>query len=522
MTAPRKYDDWAIRPEIFALILITTLGAALRLYKLADCSLWYDEGASLYLGRYVPRPWELFNPALNTEAPLNAIITWFWNGFVRLFGYPVTAWQNDFLIRLLPCTLSTAGIPLLYIVARRVVDNAPTALLAAFLLAISPFYVYYGQELRIYAFIVPMALATMYAMLRALDDGAPRHWVGLTLGLTTLMYAHLFSVWTIFTFSVYFILCWPFDRKYIGSWTVTNALGLVLMAPVLWLAYEMNAMVSQIIYTWHENPTWKTMLITFKTFFAGYSPSAWAYWPLFAAALALHLLGIGALLLHRWRAAVFITVFTWVPLVGNVILWSARHFSFYEHRLFAISGLAAILGVAAGIMALRWRPLQALALGVLLLLTAPLLRDLYAHRLHPLDEHHLGVSDKVDFRDAAAYIEANWHDGDLTVVPHHFFIYSLHHYLSKPFVRIGLEPRALREHLKAFGHAELSDAHGLAPVVKETATAGAKRLWYLESRGITFEWKPETKPIREWLDTTWNTVERHDLEGLELVLYERK
>lgn len=520
MSDARK--DYAVRPETAWLIGITLLGAFARLYELADCSLWYDECASLYLGRYVSHPWQLFNSVNNTEAPLNAILTWAWYHLVRLFtDFPVTSWQNDFAIRLLPCLLSTATIPMLYCLVKKLLDDSWTALLAGFLFAISPFYIYYGQELRVYAFIVPAALVTMYIMLRALEGGGPRYWVGLTLGLTVLLYSHFFSVWTIFTFSVYFILLWPFDRKHIGKWTLANAAGLVLMAPGLLLAYEMNKMVQTIVYKWSDPPTAKTMLVTFKLFFAGYGPTAWAYWPLFGLAAALHFLGLAALAARRWRAAVFVAVFTWVPLVGNVLLWASRDFSFYEHRIFVLSGVVAMIGVAAGIRALPLLPLRAGVLAVWMLFTLPMLRDLYQHRLHPLPLHRIGLSDKVDFRDAAAYIEANWQEGDLTVVPHHFFIYSLHHYLTKPHVRIGMDMHQYREHLKAFSHKELSDNHGLAPLVKEEATKDAKRLWYLESHGTTFEWKPETEPIRAWLDANWKKSEVQEFDGLTLVLYTR-
>lgn len=518
-----KYKDWAMRPETLCLALITLLAAALRLYKLAECSLWYDECASLFLGRYVLHPSQLFDPAYNTEAPLNAVITWVWYGLVRLVtGFPAATWQSDFAIRLLPCLLSTATVPILFAVARKVLGDAWGALIAAFLFAISPFFVYYGQELRIYAFIVPAALTTIWLMLRALETGATRYWIGLTLGLSLLLYAHLFSVWTVFTFSVYFILVWAIDRRHIAAWTLSNAAGLVLMAPALYLAYAMNDMVTGIMHRWYAAPTWKTMLITFKLFFSGYSPAAWAYWPLFAAAFALHLIGIAFLAARRWRAAVFVLVFVWVPLAGNVILWSSRYFSFYEHRLFVLSGVAAMIGVAAGIRALPWRSLQFGALALWVLITAPLLRDLYAHRLHPIEEHRLGLSDKVDLRDAAAYIETNWQDGDLTVYPNHFFAYPMHHYLTRPHVRIGMDATDRANHLAAFAHEALSDNHGLSPSVKEEAIAGAKRLWYMESHGITFEWKPYTVPIRAWLDANWDVAERHELDGLELILYTRR
>lgn len=515
--APRPWyrSEWA------GVLAVTLVGAALRLYKLADNALWYDEGSSIYLGRYVPEPWKLFDPNLNTEAPLNAVITWCWRGLIDLFGYPVTTWQSDFLFRLLPCLLGIATIPILYGFARRLLNDPVAALIAAALLAISPFFVYYSQELRIYAFIVPASLLTFWAMLCALEEGKPQHWVAFVLGLALLPYAHMISVWTIFSLSVYFMCVWVIDRRKILSWTIANSAVMLLIIPALILAYEMNEMVSQITVKWHTSPTWKSMLITFKTFVASYGPTAWAYWPLFGLALGLHLFGLAVLLRKRWRAAAFIGVFTWVFLYGNVILWSVRDFSYYEHRLFIVPGAVALIGVAAGLRALPWPLLRWGTALTWLLFTAPMLRDHYLHRLHPIHEHRWGMFDKVDFRNAAAYIDSQWQEGDLIVYPFHFFVYSMHHYTDKPHLRIGIDDREKRKFVQLFSHEQLSIEHGLMPVTKEDATKDAKRLWYIEAHGIVFESFEHNAQIRNWLDTEWKAVEQRDYYGLVVKLYTR-
>lgn len=518
-----RHKDWAIRPEIAGVVLVTLLGTLLRFYQLAECSLWYDEAASLYLGRFVMHPSQLFSHEWNTEAPLNAVITWLWYGGVRLLtDFPVYSWQNDFLIRLLPCLESILTIPLLFVVAKKVLNDAWGGLIAAFFFAISPFYIYYAQELRVYAFLVPAWLVAVYVMLRALETGAYRHWIGLTLAFTVLLYAHFISVWIIFAFSVYFILVWAVDRKHIVAWTIANAAGLVLMSPALMLAFEMNRMVTEVRYQWYGVPTLKTMFITYKDFFAGYGPTVWAYWALLLGALALHFLGLARLAATRWRAALLVAVFTWVPLGCNVIFWSMRDFSFYEHRLFVTCGAAAMIGMAAGVRAVPWRWARVGMLAGWVVFTAPMLRDYYLHRLHPIHEHRWAIYDKPDYRSAAAYIAANWQEGDLLVYPHHALAYPMLHYLAdKPQVRLGFSEDDITEHMKTMSHPELSEHHGLMPVVKEKATGRAKRLWYLETHGVTQEWKPYTEPIRKWLDDTWRTAERHELDNLEMLLYTR-
>lgn len=489
---------------------LCVLGTLLRLYGLGDQSLWYDEAASLYLGAHADSVSALFDRAYTAEPPLNTVLTAGWAAAVDgLFPLAVTDPRHDLLLRLLPFLFSVATLPVVYFLARRLFRDERSACLALLLFAIAPFQIYYAQELRVYSVVVLFALLAVWFMVEALENGRPVAWAGLVFSLALLMYAHFITMWYIFALNLAFLLLLPRYKHRFWSWTAANALLMLLIAPMLQRAFAMHAEVQDIAYSWYPHPTWKTALITFKNFFAGYGPRAWAYWPLFLLAL-----GLNAAAWKGWRtdrtALALLTVLVWVPVIGCAIHWGLSDFSFYEHRLFIVSGAAAILLAARG-AALMGRRGLALATAVCAF-SLPCLADVYGGRLHPVLMHRLAMWDKVDFRSVAAHLERNAAPGDRLLYASHFSAYPMMHYYPGDQARMGWSVEDEGEFIKAMGNEPLLREHKLLPVPKEEAIAGATRIWYLRTWGITFESQPFSDRIQAWLESvaTPGTVQHFD------------
>jgi 4-amino-4-deoxy-L-arabinose transferase-like glycosyltransferase len=139
--------------------LLTLLAAAIRFGTLTRQSLWMDE--------YI---WTLTGGLKSFSAILN-----------RPDGYPPTiafmvkaltslGLDSDFALRAPSALAGTLAVPVLYLLGRRVVGRTP-ALLAAGLLAIHPFAVWYSQELGAYALLSLFALTSSLCLLRLLDGG---------------------------------------------------------------------------------------------------------------------------------------------------------------------------------------------------------------------------------------------------------------------------------------------------------------------------------------------------------------
>lgn len=498
-------------------VAIGLLGCSLRLYGLGAQSLWYDEAASLFLGAHATSVADLFDPTYTSEPPLNTIMTSGWVAIVDgLFTLPVTDPRHDFLLRLLPLLFSVAALPLVYLLTLRLFHDRRSACLACFLLAISPFQVYYAQELRVYSIVVVLALLAIWALVEALETGHALAWTGLVFSLALSMYAHFITVWLIFALNVAFVLLLPVVKRHFWPWVVANLVLLVLIAPMLYRALLMNAEVQAIEYPWYPNPTWKTVFITFKTFLAGYTPRVWAYRILFLLAFGLHLNAARSLRTDRIPLTLLFCI-AWVPVAGCAFHWGLSRFSFYEHRLFIVSGVATLMLVAHG--AARMGRSGFALVAVLTCCTAPCLGDLYAGRIHQNPMHRIALWDKVDFRDASQFLLQQAQPGDRLLYASHFCTYPMFHYYDGPQGRMGWSVDDEQAFIKTMGHEAILRAHRLMPVPREEAVAGASRIWFLSTEGNTFEWQPTTEHLVAWLGENYEPVAFYRWKGVFLRLY---
>ena len=127
--------------RLVALIIII-IGFALRVYNLAEESLWYDELLQLDISQQAFK--EIFPPLhIHAALPLDYILIHFWTQLGR----------HDFWVRLPAAILGTLALPLVYQLGRRL-QHKLAGLIVMGLLALSPFHLQYSQEVRPYALLI--------------------------------------------------------------------------------------------------------------------------------------------------------------------------------------------------------------------------------------------------------------------------------------------------------------------------------------------------------------------------------
>jgi len=127
----------------YLVILILFLGTVLRCHELDRTSLWYDEVSEVFVSsRTLPELYRYSRMSL-MAVPMNYIIT---HGILK-FG------SSDFLVRLPAAVLGVLSIWLFYWLIRRHFDWL-TALIGAYLLAISPVAIEYSREARNYSLLL--------------------------------------------------------------------------------------------------------------------------------------------------------------------------------------------------------------------------------------------------------------------------------------------------------------------------------------------------------------------------------
>lgn len=172
-------DMWGHQPLIHIILAMATL---LRLYKLDASSLWLDEIGQVAVAS---QPAAHLLPGIASHqgaAPLDYLAT----RVVLFFS------QSDFALRLPAVLWGILSVFLIYRLGKDL-TNERVGLLAAFLLAISPFHVRYSRELRFYSLFVFLAVLTTYLLWKAVCNQTLKSWAFYTLIATLGLYSHYYT-----------------------------------------------------------------------------------------------------------------------------------------------------------------------------------------------------------------------------------------------------------------------------------------------------------------------------------------
>ena len=156
MTHPRPSQQTVRR---WLLIAIVALAGGLRIYRIGAESLWLDEAFSVWLARQPAGEMLGWIVRIDQHPPLYYGLLRIW---MRLGDDPAT-------LRALSALCGTLTIPVLYRLGRRLA-GPPVGLLAALLLALSPFHVRFSQEVRMYALLSLNGALAFYGLACLLTD----------------------------------------------------------------------------------------------------------------------------------------------------------------------------------------------------------------------------------------------------------------------------------------------------------------------------------------------------------------
>ncbi len=408
---------------LLALAALVAVAAGLRLYRLGSESLWLDEAFSISIAgstfaHIVDATSEDVHPPLY-YAVLNV-----WE---RVAGH--SEWSG----RLLSVVFSLGLLLATHAVGRRL-GGRLVGLLAAGLLALSPFQIEFAQEARMYALLALLGALSTWCLIGLMtsataspgDRPAANRWlVGYTLATAAMIYTHVYGAFVIAAHAAIIGLDLLRRRRQalplLGRWLLA-CLGVVaLFLP--WL----SIFATQILHVqrrfWVPEPDWRAVGDLVRTY-AGSARLAWLLLPLAALGVA-----------RGWRAPrpagpqppAALVLVPWLlgPIVLPLVLSLIGSPIFLPKYTIAASvpfALLAALGLAALARPLRW----AAAVGIVVL-TVPALRPYYT-TVH-----------KDDWRTAVHALEARARPGDVVVfypffteIPFDFYL-SRHDLTEAPF-----------------------------------------------------------------------------------------
>jgi len=126
----------------------------LRIWEIGRKTLWLDEAFSVWLARHPLGEMIAWIARIDQHPPLYYLLLHFWIGLVG---------DGPAAVRLLSALLSTLTIPAMYLLGRRLLGPA-AGVLAALILALSPFHVRFAQETRMYALLMLNASLALLAL----------------------------------------------------------------------------------------------------------------------------------------------------------------------------------------------------------------------------------------------------------------------------------------------------------------------------------------------------------------------
>lgn len=382
---------------------------ALRVYRLDAQALWWDESLSVYratrdLGAILSNVILIQNiVTVDTLPQLYFVLLHF---LVPAFGI------SEFALRFFSVFVNVATLPLVYILAHRWL-NQSVALVATFLAALSPFYVWYAQEARPYALVLFFSILASYALTRAFTSlrftfYASRLTARASHFNTWLVIYILASIAALFT-HYYAIFLFPFHLVLIALliWRTTNwRARMWIFLPALPLA-TMIVLLPQVRASAAGNansgPSFVPLDIILRDVLNSFSVGVTLEWNAAmwfdAAMLVLLLIGIffpnskikiqnSQMGIANLEFRILNLTYLFIPIAGIFILSFIRPLYQNSRYLITISP-AFYLGVAAGVSALmrRWKFSLVPACGVCVLGAVLSLNNLYFNPTFAKDDH---------------------------------------------------------------------------------------------------------------------------------------
>ncbi len=448
----------AVEKKVYLALLLAIIltGWGLAVVRLGERSLWADEGATAYLAQQLDSPSRAIE--LHKDFPfLHLFITM---GTVRLS-------RSEFALRFPSAMAATLTLPVLYLLGRRLL-NGTAGLVAAFLLAISPFAVGYAQEARAYALLELLACTSLLLLLLALAQRRWYWWAGFAVSTFLLLYTHLFA-WFVVAAQILFafvVLLWQTAReRRLDPRLPALAISLVAIA-ILYLP-----LVPALSGYWQRHGPGRASIqgaglypfqLSFRFFrdmLGVFGARSWD-WPLWLFGVGILLGLLSLVVLRKWKALLLITLWLAVPVIGLAVL-SSEHFFEYRHLIFILpifllvtaQGITWVVSLLVRTSRLpRPRLVQPiLALGLASLLFIPA-------NLPALQTHYR--SEKENWRDIATFIGHNLQPDEAIYISPQFWANPL------LFYQPSLEPYVV-------GGSSIDVNH------LERAAQQAPGLWYL-------------------------------------------
>ncbi len=524
MELERKYETrW--------LPLVVALALLLRLIRLGTWSYWQDEAHLIMKSENLAGVWR--GDMVSNHPPLFTALGTLW----RAIGLGNSEWT----MRLMPALLGVGGVVAIFFVGKKLFDSR-TGILAAFLLAISPFHIHHSQDLKEYILFPLTGTITVYLLYAAMEKNRWLLWASYALAAAASCYSDLFASLLLVAINVWALAQLPRLRDRIPGWVAGNVAGALLFLPQLQvMLLKAHNIFFECETWWVSTPTVWTLAFYLKAIAFGYSDHKPLFWIALLVYFLLGLVGIRFSLMQNRKAA------------GLLLLWFGFPVTFayvFSHTVQGVFLLRALLPFAIPFMlwvalavsrcpTSKWRSLA--VAGLALLAVVPLYEQ-YQGTYPPLEfPHRPGVHPPLQYRQAADLIRSKWESDDIVVHSGTSSWLSLYHYLFA-----GTPYRDTPQYNAAADSAYIALIRDMYPVHKEvgiekpgarvpllqeivsqwtprkiqTIAKGQRRIWLLFTDFERAFLGGNSTRVWRWLDAHYRETFHETVGGMEVFLFE--
>jgi 4-amino-4-deoxy-L-arabinose transferase-like glycosyltransferase len=505
--------------SLISLFLFVLLGACLRIYQLGRYSLWYDE-AKIIAGSKLWSLTNLWESAKIDARPFdvghyaNALNSIFYSLWSKMG-------EGEFILRLPSAIFSILSIIGIYCLGKAIFGQR-AGLISSFFLAISPFHIYYAQELKLYSLTVLLGIISVYFLIRGLEEGKSVYWSGYVIFNTLNIYLHYLAILLFFA-EITFPLIYPNKFKHVFvKWSIGNLIVFLLVTPCLLI------MMTQ-IHFFIEGPTlpfWtskmspvslRNLFFTLKNFTSGYNSTKAVFIPNLILFTSLFVLGILNSRGNKWLPLALLCL----GLPPFTLFLTSEFMTLYVDRYVIASSIFLYLVVAQGILSLKNRGALTVIMLSILSLSLFSLINYYSNNLPYSFRYHVGVQKKKDHRSATAYVLRNFQAGDIVLHTCENTIPSFEYYSDRDVTdRLkGISKRVVISYSKdGVSYYELKYPSGLLEP-REIDINNYSRAWLLFSRWEFTSKDQRQSDVIRWLDGRYRRLSSKKFEGVYVYLY---
>lgn len=174
------------KSDIFIIASGLIVFLAITLATITKSSVWFDEAFGAYLIRF-----DFWDIARYTAADVHPpLYYWLLKGWSLLFG------NSELALRSMSVLFGCVSIAIGYLLVKRLFSRKAAAI-SMFFMVLSPMFIRYSQEMRMYTVVTAIALTATYALSVAMKSKKKLPWViyGILVGLGMLTHYFIAIIW---------------------------------------------------------------------------------------------------------------------------------------------------------------------------------------------------------------------------------------------------------------------------------------------------------------------------------------